>query len=463
MLFNSWQFLVLAAIVYPLYFRLSHGRQNWVLLIASYVFYGAWDPRFLLLLAGSTLLDYAVGLRISQTADPVRRKRWLWVSLAGNLGTLAFFKYFGFFVESANAALEAFGIPAWRMRLDIVLPVGISFYTFQTLSYAIDVYRGVLQPTRSLRDFALFVAYFPQLVAGPIERATHLLPQILKPRRVSLDQLSQGVWLVGWGMFKKVVIADNLAIIVDRTFAQNSGAGGAEYLVAIYAFAYQIYCDFSGYSDIARGLAALMGIDIMVNFRQPYLALDPRDFWRRWHISLSTWLRDYLYIPLGGNRGGRVATYRALILTMVLGGLWHGAQWTYVLWGAYHGVVLAFHRYLTSDRLSMLPDSIGWRVAKRIVTFHLVCAGWLLFRASDLAQVGVVLGAMTDVSLMGALALKGIGAVSLAVILLLWVERRDEVLWERITWWRAATMAALWLGIALLPPSSGQAFLYFQF
>jgi alginate O-acetyltransferase complex protein AlgI len=463
MSFNSWQFLALAAVVYPLYFRLSHAGQNWLLLIASYVFYGAWDVRFLLLLAGSTVLDYFVALRLEETSDPVLRKRWLAVSLAGNLGTLAFFKYFGFFVESATAALEALGVPASHLRLDIVLPVGISFYTFQTLSYAIDVYRGELRATKSLRDFALFVAYFPQLVAGPIERATRLLPQIINPRRVSMEQVSMGLWLISWGLFKKVAIADNLAIIVDRTFSANSGASGAEYLVAIYAFAYQIYCDFSGYSDIARGLAFLMGIDLMVNFRRPYLATDPRDFWRRWHISLSTWLRDYLYIPLGGSRGGVLSTYRALFLTMVLGGLWHGAKWTFVMWGVYHGLLLIVHRVWTERGGARMPDTFFGTAVSRVVMFHLICAGWLLFRADSMAQVGVVLTAMTSAASMGALGIKGLAAILLVSVFLGWVERYEDSprAWPPV--WQAATVALLWIGVILGPPSSTQAFLYFQF
>ncbi|MDA1306433.1 MAG: MBOAT family protein, partial [Acidobacteria bacterium] len=332
-----------------------------MLLVASYVFYGAWDYRFLSLLGISTIIDYVVALRMADAAGR-HRKAWLIVSLVTNLGLLGFFKYFNFFVDSGNALLIALGVDPMPMRLHIVLPVGISFYTFQTLSYTIDVYRGKLDPTRSLRDFALFVAYFPQLVAGPIERATHLLPQVLNPRRLSMPLLHQGLWLISWGLFKKMVIANNLAIVVDRTFAAGSGATGAEYLIAIYAFAFQIYCDFSGYSDIARGLAALMGIDLMVNFNNPYAATNPREFWRRWHISLSTWLRDYLYVPLGGNRGALWQTYRALMLTMLLGGIWHGAQWTFVVWGLYHGVWLAVHRWMTMDRGWSLPDTRTCRV-----------------------------------------------------------------------------------------------------
>jgi len=462
MVFNSWQFLAFALVVFGLYYRLPRVGQNWLLLIASYVFYGAWDVRFLALLAGSTLLDYVVGLRMAGETQPTIRKRWLMVSLAGNLGALAFFKYFGFFVESATTGLAALGLPVERLQLHIVLPVGISFYTFQTLSYTIDVYRGHLTPTRSLRDFALFVAYFPQLVAGPIERATNLLPQILNPRIITLSHVHRGLWLISWGLFKKVVIADNLAMIVDRTFNAGVGPSGWEYLIATYAFAYQIYCDFSGYSDMARGLAALMGIDLMVNFNRPYLATDPRDFWRRWHISLSTWLRDYLYIPLGGSRGGPRRTAFALFATMVLGGLWHGAAWTFVAWGAFHGALLVAHRFLIQTREVQMPDTWLGRWTARIVMFHLVAFGWLLFRAQDLAQVGHVVTSFATPMVLTLVAAQGIVAVAGVTTLLAWMERTpdDDV---RLRPMRLVVVAALWAAIMIAPPIGGQPFLYFQF
>ena len=274
--------------------------------------------------------------------------------------------------------------------------------------------------------------------------------------------LHQGLWLISWGLFKKMVIANNLAIVVDRTFAAGSGATGAEYLIAIYAFAFQIYCDFSGYSDIARGLAALMGIDLMVNFNNPYAATNPREFWRRWHISLSTWLRDYLYVPLGGNRGALWQTYRALMLTMLLGGIWHGAQWTFVVWGLYHGVWLAVHRWMTMDRGWSLPDTRTCRVIARVGTFHLVCVGWLLFRADSLAHVWTILTSFAAGAMLGPLALKAV-AVLLPVTTVLWLgDSRDATESPRMAP-RLAAIACLWLGIVLLPPSSGQPFIYFQF
>ncbi len=462
MVFSSWQFLAFAAIVYPLYYALPHRWQNRMLLVASYVFYGAWDYRFLALLLISTVVDHVAAHRIADSPDQRTRKGWLTLSLVANLGMLAFFKYFNFFIESATTGLTALGVETTPLRLHIVLPVGISFYTFQTLSYTIDVYRRKLEPAPSVLDFALFVAYFPQLVAGPIERATHLLPQILKPRRFNMAMLHEGVWLISWGLFKKAVIANNLAIVVDRTFATGSVATGGEYLIAIYAFAFQIYCDFSGYSDMARGLAALMGIDLMVNFNHPYSATSPRDFWRRWHISLSTWLRDYLYIPLGGNRGRRWQVYRALIITMLLGGMWHGAKWTFVVWGLYHGLLLALHRWMTTDRGWSMPDTRANRMVARVVMFHLVCLGWLVFRADSMAQVWTVLASFTEGVALGALALKA-AAVLVPVSIALWFGDSMRARAATPIGPRLAVVGALWLAVSLLPPSIGQPFIYFQF
>lgn len=462
MLFNSWSFLALALVVYGLYYRLPLAGQNWMLLGASYLFYGSWDPRFLLLLCGSTVFDYTVGVALGVEQRPHVRRRWLMASLIVNLGVLAFFKYFGFFVESASTALAALGFDVPRWTLNIVLPVGISFYTFQTLSYTIDVYARRLAPTASLRDFALFVAYFPQLVAGPIERATNLLPQIVQRRTVTLAHVHRGLWFISWGLFKKVAIADNLAMIVDRAFAPGSTATGLEYLVAIYAFSYQIYCDFSGYSDMARGLAALMGVDLMVNFNRPYLATDPRDFWRRWHISLSTWLRDYLYIPLGGSRGGGRRTALALFATMVLGGLWHGAAWTFVAWGAFHGTLLVLHRFLSLERGVSVPDTLVGRWISRIVMFHLVGFGWLLFRAESLSQVSTVLFALGSSWSLSLWAVQGLAGVAGVTLLLNAVERwsREDV---HLTPRLLAGLGVLWVLTWLAAPVAGRPFLYFQF
>ena len=400
MLFNSLEFALFFIIVYSLYLLLSHKWQNRLLLVASYIFYGAWDWRFLSLIFVSTLLDYYCGLKIHDSKDARRKKLFLWFSLAGNLSLLGFFKYFNFFAGSLQSLLEYFGFVVHPHFLHIILPVGISFYTFQTMSYTIDVYRKELEPTKSFLNFALFVSFFPQLVAGPIERAKHLLPQVLSPRTLSLRECYEGSYLVFWGLFQKAVVADNLgAQIVDPIFNSAPPYNGIEVLLAVYAFAFQIYCDFAGYSNMARGLGKLMGFDLMVNFNLPYFATNPREFWQRWHISLSSWLRDYLYIPLGGNRAGSFNTYRNLVITMLLGGLWHGANWTFVIWGAYHGMLIVLHRFLKPVfEIAHLPkggviERIGFFV-KVICFFHLVCLGWLIFRAQTMTQVAQMMEAL---------------------------------------------------------------------
>jgi len=324
---------------------------------------------------------------------PLWSRRWLLtLSLTVNLGMLGIFKYFGFFADSFREMLLALGYEANPLTLSIVLPVGISFYTFQTLSYTIDVYRRELKPTRDALDFALFVAFFPQLVAGPIERAKNLLPNITAPRTLSWEALGRGAVLCLLGLIKKVVIADAIGPSVDAVYA-SPDPSRVDIVFATWLFAVQIYCDFSGYTDIARGVAKMLGFRLMRNFAQPYFAADPQEFWRRWHISLSTWLRDYLYIPLGGNRGGRWATYRNLMATMTLGGLWHGAAWNFVLWGIYQGGLLSVHRALTGrhrrtgegERRSLLAwASRGLAI---FAFFQVVCYGWLLFRAQSFDQI----------------------------------------------------------------------------
>jgi D-alanyl-lipoteichoic acid acyltransferase DltB (MBOAT superfamily) len=400
MVFNSLHFLVFFAIVYTAYRLLPHRGQNWLLLGASYYFYAAWDWRFLGLLIGSTLVDFVCARAIDRSQAPRRRKLLLALSLAFNLTLLGFFKYFNFFAENLH---ELFSVVGWRLdfvTLRVLLPIGISFYTFMTMSYVIDVYRREIAPTRSLLDFAVFIAYFPHLVAGPILRASKLLPQIARPRTVTREQLAEGLWLIAWGLFKKVFVADNLGHLADNVFAPvGSAAGGAapllgpDVLLGVYAFAFQIYGDFSGYSDIARGTSKLMGIDLNVNFLFPYFVTSPQAFWRHWHISLSTWLRDYLYIPLGGNRGGAWKTQRNLLLTMVLGGLWHGAAWPFVIWGAYQGALLIVYRQLGLDKRLAHAGRLGTFVAW-LVMFHLTCLGWLIFRAKSAGQIGALLAAL---------------------------------------------------------------------
>ena len=391
MLFNTWTFAVFFLAVYGLYWALPRKPQNVLLLVASYVFYGYWDYRFLTLIWLSTGLDYVCGRAIHRSTSPRRRGALLLVSIAGNLSILGTFKYFNFFAGSLTNLFDLVGWNVSMPTVSLILPIGISFYTFQTMSYTIDIYRRQLEPSKSLLDFAAFVAFFPQLVAGPIERARNLLPQFDQPRRRSRFPIEESLWLVFWGLFKKMAVADRLAPLVNEAFASPSGHGGLDLIIAINAFALQIYGDFSGYSSIARGVARLLGFDLMVNFRNPYAAVSPSDFWRRWHISLSTWLRDYLYIPLGGNRNGSGKTYRNLFITMLLGGLWHGAAWNFVIWGLYHGIVLSvcrpMRRVFEYTRASAFLARAIWWALLVAATYITVCVGWLFFRAQDVGTI----------------------------------------------------------------------------
>ncbi len=352
----------------------------------------------------STLIGTAVVVALANFAhapvtrldEPARKKLMLVVTVLVNLTFLGFFKYFNFFIDSAEAALRGMGYDEKMFHLSVALPVGISFYTFQSLSYTLDVSRGLLKPAQRFWDFALFVAFFPPMVAGPIERGAHLFPQLLKRRLLNPEQLQAGVWLIVWGLFKKMVIADNLSVITGDVFGASTYANyhGIDLLLGILCFSFVIYCDFSGYTDIARGVGKLMGFDIMINFRLPYFAVNPSDFWRRWHISLSSWLRDYLYIPLGGNRKGPTRTYINLFLTMLLGGLWHGASWNFVLWGAFHGLILMLYRLFEKhpdDRDPWgVPSRIPIVVAKLVLMFTLTQIGWTLFACQSLSQIKYV-------------------------------------------------------------------------
>ena len=390
MVFNSLHFLWFFVVVYALYRLLPHRAQNWLLLVASYYFYASWDWRFLGLLLASTIVDYSCGRLIEASPGPRRRKTLLCLSLGFNLTLLGFFKYFNFFADNLHGLFGALGWQLDFVTLRVVLPVGISFYTFVTMSYVIDVYRREIPATRNLLDFAVFVAYFPHLVAGPILRASKLLPQIHNPRVVTPEQMQDGAWLVAWGLLQKVFVADNLSAVANRIFEPGTHHTGINVLLGTYAFAFQIYGDFAGYSNIARGTSKLMGIELIENFRFPYLVRTPQAFWRHWHISLSTWLRDYLYIPLGGNRHGAVRTRRNLLITMLLGGLWHGAAWTFVFWGAYQGALLIL--YQAAERVPLLRrwisgPSVLARVTSWTVMFHLTCYGWLIFRARSAQQV----------------------------------------------------------------------------
>jgi len=482
MVFNSLAFLVFLAVVLVLYYRLGHRGQNLMLVGASYFFYGWWDYRFLGLLLFTSLFDYVCALKIEAQTHLPRRKMFLAFSIMVNMGVLGIFKYFNFFASSLQAALGSLGLHPSFPTLHVILPVGISFYTFLSMSYTIDVYRGELKATRNPLDFMLYVAFFPHLVAGPIVRASYLLPQCQRPRVIKRAELENGIWLILMGYVKKVVIADRLAQIVDWSFSKPLPPfDNVNTWIVIYAFAFQIYGDFAGYSDIARGVSKLMGFDLVVNFRAPYLVSSPSLFWRHWHISLSTWLRDYLYVSMGGNRQGRWQTYRNLMVTMLLGGLWHGAGLAYVLWGLYHGLLLAAHRWWSEFwRQPALPtasETAGGRgKLKRIVLvlvfFHITCVGWLLFRAGGLPK-GVSQGAVVKSYLEAMLnfgGMHGLSALILPVGLLggisLFFQFKNERMNEFSIWSDSAKGVAV-LGalatITVLGVFEGAQFIYFQF
>lgn len=372
MFFNSLTFAVFLPVTVGAFWVLPRRYRPFLLLVASYVFYGWWDARFLSLIVISTLTDYLVARRLPETESSSRRRALLTLSVLVNLGLLATFKYWGFFVESAAGLLTSMGLEPNPPLLRVVLPVGISFYTFQTLSYTVDVFRGRIRPERNLARFALFVAFFPQLVAGPIERAERLMPQLRDLPSVARVQWGEALTLIARGLFRKVVIADGVAPIVDQVFGVPDRFHAVSIALGVIGFSLQIYGDFAGYTDIARGTAKLFGVDLMENFRAPYLSRGFSEFWRRWHISLSTWLRDYLYIPLGGNRGTRLETFRNLMITMLLGGLWHGAGWGFVIWGGLHGLYLVVEKVASRLVPIRLPA---------VLVFSVVTLTWIPFRA----------------------------------------------------------------------------------
>ncbi len=456
MLFDTPVYFVFLALVVALYWRLEWQSQNRLLLAASYFFYAWWDWRFLLLMALSTLVDYAVANALS-TQNSVRRRTLLVISLAMNFGFLGFFKYFKFFIDSFEAVLAGLGIHGIsRPVLQILLPPGISFYTFQEVAYIVDVYRGKLRPAKSLINYALFVSLFPHLIAGPIQRPSHLLPQVETVREFVPRDFFDGLLLILMGLFRKCVIADQCALLANAGFNGHLGNNFFSLTIGSFAFAWQIYGDFSGYSDIARGSAKLLGFEFMVNFRQPYFATSLQDFWHRWHISLSSWLRDYLYIPLGGNRRGTLRTYSNLMITMLLGGLWHGANWTFVLWGGLHGVGLSLERAFTRAGLG------------RVVTMFIVFIAWVFFRARSVPQAISMLRGVSYFEWRGEYGtiLIFLAAVSAALLL---VDARLEYSGEEYPFQHqpvgvpALTGLVLLASVALLGAVDSHAFIYFQF
>ena len=437
MLFNSIEFLLFLPTIFILYwfvFNKNLKYQNTLILVSSYVFYGWWDYRFLSLIFLSTIVDYVIGLSISNQSSKKKQKLLLWGSVLFNLSVLGFFKYYNFFVDSWVELFSSLGYEIKSIwTLNFILPVGISFYTFQTMSYTIDIYRKKLEPTKDFISFASFVSFFPQLVAGPIERASNLLPQILKKREFQYDQVIQGLKLILWGMFKKVVIADSLAPIVDDIFSNYQDFGGGTlWLGAIY-FSFQIYCDFSGYSDIAIGTSKLLGFELMSNFKFPYFSRNIGEFWRRWHISLSTWFRDYLYIPLGGSQEGKWKSIRNIFIIFLVSGFWHGANWTFIFWGLFHSILFLptfmfnKNRNYTSSIIAantLLPSlkefiSVG-------TTFLLVTIGWVFFRSESIGDSFSYLTSMiSNINIVTHLSPK-INFYILVLVLVDWTQRFDE-------------------------------------
>lgn len=481
MLFNSLEFLMFFPVVVGLYFACP-PRFRWILLLgASYYFYAAWRLEYLLLIIISTLVDYVVSLGMARTISDVERRILLGFSLLTNLGILFGFKYFNFFSDTTRQLLNQFNIFYDMPMFDVLLPVGISFYTFQTLSYTIDVYRGKIEPEKHLGIFALYVAFFPQLVAGPIERATNMLPQFWQQHEFDAERVVSGLRLMLWGMFKKVVIADRLGVYVDAVYNNPAEYSGEPLLLATLFFTFQIYCDFSGYSDLAIGAARIMGYDLMENFRQPYFAQSIREFWQRWHISLSTWFRDYVYIPLGGNRAGVNRWYLNLLVTFVISGLWHGANWTFIVWGALHGFYLLLqiwtYRPITMlfERLGLEPDSIARQLIQTVVTFVLAAFAWIFFRANSISDAGLIISKLfsfgMDVTapiaeVVAEPGLELLFAVALLLILtcvdyLQTFQRWPQLFHLRPVRWAAyvlLTLAILNLGVTTEVP-----FIYFQF
>jgi len=471
MWFDSPAYALFLVLVVAVYWRLDRKRQNIFLLAASYLFYGWWDYRFLLLMIGSTAIDFFIARSIQRSENQSTRRTLLVTSLVVNFAILGFFKYFNFFTDSLTHVLGTLGLGVSAPLLRILLPPGISFYTFQEIAYIVDVYKRKLPAAESFLDYALFISLFPHLIAGPIQRPSHLLPQIQAPRNFQSDQFFDGVLLILSGLFRKCVIADNCALLANAAFSGSLGPSNLPVLaIGAYAFAWQIYGDFSGYSDIARGSAQLLGFHFMMNFRQPYLATSIQDFWRRWHISLSTWLRDYLYIPLGGSAEPGYKTYRNLFATMLLGGLWHGANWTFVVWGWLHGIALAIERYFRQTGLlgKIFDREVKWIWLRRIVVFHLVCVSWVFFRAESLSSAISLLRGLGHWTWQPEyfVALKFLALFAVPLFLMdLYLEHSGEeyVLQQRTPAMRVALACGVIVLISLFSANQANAFIYFQF
>lgn len=483
MLFNSLDFAVFLPIVFMLYWFVTHKQlklQNLLMVTASYVFYGWWDWRFLSLIIFSTLVDYSVGLGLAKESRKNRRKALLWTSILVNIGFLGFFKYYNFFLENFTAAFSFFGTKIEGESLNIILPVGISFYTFQTLSYTIDVYRNKIKPTRNLISFAAFVSFFPQLVAGPIERAANLLPQFTRKRSFNYQQAVDGLRQILWGFFKKIVIADNCAEVADLVFSNSADYSGSTLVIGALFFTFQIYGDFSGYSDIAIGTARLFGFRLMRNFAFPYFSRDIAEFWRRWHISLSTWFRDYLYIPLGGSRGNISMKIRNTFAIFIVSGFWHGANWTFIVWGALNALyflplllskqhrknieIVAYNRFLPTLR----------EFSGMLITFMLTVLAWIFFRAESLQHAIDYLTGIFSASILKIPDFSGRGnALTTAIVIVFfiiieWFGRKEQYAiahwgrkWNRPVRWALYAFVIFLTGLFMQTDETP--FIYFQF
>jgi alginate O-acetyltransferase complex protein AlgI len=476
MLFNSLEFPIFLIAFFLLYwsvFRRNLVWQNALIWVASYVFYGWWDWRFLALIAASTWVDFMVGIRIARAWETAgtkevqkrRARSWLGVSIAANLGLLVYFKYANFFMDNWIALWSNFGLQVHPSSMQVILPVGISFYTFQTLSYSIDIYRKELKPTKDFIAFAAFVSFFPQLVAGPIERARSLLPQIESKRIFESGDAKQGIRLIIWGLFKKVVIADTCAVHANELFANYGDYGGLALMLGALYFAFQIYGDFSGYSDIAIGTARLFGIRLMTNFKTPYFSRNIAEFWRRWHISLSTWFRDYVYIPLGGSRSGKWKSVRNTFVIFLVSGFWHGANWTFLVWGGIHAILFlplllgGLNRKYTDD-IHYWPS--GREVMGMMGTFSVVVVGWVFFRSNSLADaMGYLTGFFGTGKMTSLIPLAAIGPFCVLEIAL---GRKVHTGFSLNGFWRQVGWGVLlFLVVAIGYSQQQQAFIYFQF
>ncbi len=482
MLFNSIDFAIFLPIVFILYWFVTNKNlklQNFLIVIASYFFYGWWDWRFLSCIIFSTLVDYSVGLRLKTENKNSKRKILLWTSILVNLGLLGFFKYFNFFLANFKTAFSFFGHDIKGNSLNIILPVGISFYTFQTLSYSIDVYRRKMEPTKDFIAFAAFVSFFPQLVAGPIERATRLLPQFYTRRSFDYSKAVDGTRQILWGLFKKIVIADNCARFADQIFGNSANLNGSTLVLGVLFFTFQIYGDFSGYSDIAIGTARLFGINLMRNFAFPYFSRDIAEFWRRWHISLTTWFRDYLYIPLGGSRGGTWMKVRNTFVIFIVSGFWHGANWTFIIWGALNAIYFLPLLLTKNNRKNLdivaqgkyLPNFKEF--ASMLITFILTVFAWIFFRAENIGHAFSYISNIFSNSLFAVPSFSDMRKALVTIILVIifivieWTGREQQYAIEHLglKWKRPVRYAIYYALIIAIYWFGGekQQFIYFQF